>query len=240
MILYVNGDSHSAGAEAVNTFAFANDDPMYWGMGRKPHPDNERASYGCLVANHLYAILHCDAESASSNDRIIRTTDEYLKQFTPEMVIIGWATWEREEWLHDGTYYQLTASGTDTVPPELKNKYKEWVIAQSDHNVINQKFVDMHKKIFDLHIKLNDLDIPHLFFNTYSDFGHIKNLKHLGSEEVDWNGCYLEPYNPNFTYYNWLKSKGFSTVNPNSYHFGAKAHEAWADYILPTVLTLVK
>ena len=72
MILYVNGDSHSAGAEAVNDYCFAEDDPFYYALGRIPHPDNERASYGCNIANELFAILHCDAESASSNSRIIR------------------------------------------------------------------------------------------------------------------------------------------------------------------------
>jgi len=40
MILYVNGDSHTAGAEAVNSHAFADDDPAYKHLGRLPHPDN--------------------------------------------------------------------------------------------------------------------------------------------------------------------------------------------------------
>ena len=79
MILYVNGDSHSAGAEAVNPFAFANDDPHYKYLGRIPHPDNLFVSYGNILAKNLSAELYCDAESASSNDRIIRTTRHYLK-----------------------------------------------------------------------------------------------------------------------------------------------------------------
>ena len=95
MILYVNGDSHSAGAEAINEFGFAEDDRLYYGLGRQPHPDNLRVSYGCNIANELYAILHCDAESASSNSRILRTTRQYLKDFIPDAVIIGWSTWER-------------------------------------------------------------------------------------------------------------------------------------------------
>lgn len=139
MILYVNGDSHSAGAEAVNNHAFANDDPLYWGLGRQPHPDNLRASYGCELANLMGAILECDAESAASNDRIFRTTWSYLQgvqgmfnNVTPDYLIIGWSTWEREEWSYEGTYYQVTAGGTDTVPKELENKYKEWVIKQSE------------------------------------------------------------------------------------------------------------
>ena len=72
MIVYVNGDSHSAGAEAVNKFGFAHDDPQYANLGRRPHPENLRASYGALVADTFNAELYCDAESASSNSRIMR------------------------------------------------------------------------------------------------------------------------------------------------------------------------
>lgn len=236
MILYVNGDSHSAGAEAVNTFCFAEDDPMYYGLGRKPHPDNERVSYGCMLANKIYAILHCDAESASSNDRIMRVTQEYLNSgFKPDFVIIGWATWEREEWLHEGTYYQVTASGYDTVPRELETKYKQWVIDQTEPDVINQTTIRAHDKIYWFHQQLTLQDIPHLFFSTYHSFANIPNLAHLGAKQYDWGDSYIDPYNDNMTYFNWLKAQGHHTVSDNSYHFGAQAHSDWADYLYTRV-----
>ena len=78
MILYVNGDSHSAAAEAVNIHAFAEDDPKYFYLGRAPHPDNLSVSWGKLLSLTLRAGLHCAAESASSNARILRTTCEWL------------------------------------------------------------------------------------------------------------------------------------------------------------------
>ena len=40
MLLYVNGDSHAAAAEAVNAHAFAEDDSEFFYMGRAPHPAN--------------------------------------------------------------------------------------------------------------------------------------------------------------------------------------------------------
>jgi len=239
LILYVNGDSHSAGAEAVNSFCFAEDDPLYYGLGRRPHPDNERASYGCLLANHLYAILHCDAESASSNDRIMRTTLEYLETEKPDLVVIGWATWEREEWLHEGTYYQVTASGWDTVPAEFAERYRNWVIEQGSSDAINRRTIDAHNKIYQFHQLLNERGIRHLFFSTFHSFANIKNLQHLGAEEYDWNGSYLMPYTDSMTYYNYLTSQGFPTVGPKSYHLGWQAHEAWADFLLPTVNELL-
>lgn len=236
MIVYVNGDSHSAGAEVANPYCFAEDDPLYWGLGRRPHPDNERASYGCLLANHLFAVLHCDAESASSNDRIIRTTREYLNNMDkPDIVIIGWATWEREEWLHDGKYYQVTASGSDTVPPELETRYKKWVIEQSASDVINQRTIDAHATIYNFHKELEGQEVKHIFFSTFHSFANIKNLQHLGIEELDWGSSYIKPYDDSMTYYNFLTGCGYPTATPTSYHLGAQGHEAWANYLLPLV-----
>lgn len=241
MILYVNGDSNSAGAEAIKPYAFAEDDPLYWALGRQPHPDNLRVSYGCIVANYLTAVLECDAESASSNQRIMRTTLDYLQESTPDMIVIGWSTWEREEWHHDGIYYQVTAGGTDTVPDELKDQYKNWVIKQ-DYIERERKLLEWHDKIYKLHIDLEQQNIPHLFFNAYSDFSQIRNRRITTHNAVDapaeynWNGCYVDPYNRDCTYYYWLKNKGFNTVNPNSYHFGADAHQAWADFLYQTFI----
>jgi hypothetical protein len=237
VILYVNGDSHSAGAEIVNNHCFAKDDPLYWALDRKPHPDNLKLSYGCLIANQLGSILECDAESAASNDRILRTTQEYLQTKTPNLIIIGWSTWEREEWVLDNTYYQVTASGTDHVPKELQQRYKEWVIGQT-HQIRELKLLNWHNRIWQLHQELNSKNIPHIFFNTYSDFSSIRSRQittdtiQIIPNEYDWGSNYVAPYDSDITYYNWCKQKGFETVNPNSYHFGADAHRAWAEYLL--------
>lgn len=237
MIVYVNGDSHSAGAEAVKPYCFAQDDPAYWRLGKQPHPDNIQASYGCNIANHLGAVLDCDAESAASNDRIMRTTRQYLEQHEPDLVIIGWSTWEREEWFHDNVYYQVTASGTDSVPPALQDRYRKWVIDQ-DHVARERKMLYWHDQIYQLHQTLVSRSIPHLFFNTYSNFSTIRQRQvttHAVTvipNEYDWSESYVEPYNQNCAYYYWLKMQGHATVNPNSYHYNAQAHRAWSDFLL--------
>ena len=131
MILYVNGDSHSAAAEAVNSCAFAEDDTALAQLGRIPHPANLAVSWGRLLSLTLKAGFHCAAESASSNARILRTTRDWLRQqrgLDDVLLIIQWSTWEREEWLYEKTWYQVGASGTDHVPVELKEKYKNYVI----------------------------------------------------------------------------------------------------------------
>ena len=220
MILYVNGDSHSAGAEAVNDYCFAEDDPFYHALGRIPHPDNERVSYGCNIANELFAVLHCDAESASSNSRIIRTTREYLETITPDFVIIGWSTWEREEWLHDGVYWQINAGGIgQDWPDPVKEQYRDYVVNLN----WSERTRSAHQQIHAFHTELLDLGIPHLFFNTYNDF-HTE-------QPVNWHDSYIDPYNPDMTYWKWLTDQGFQSNS--SFHFRADAHRKWAEFLLP-------
>lgn len=241
MILYVNGDSHSAGAEIANPHAFAEDDGLYWALGRQPHPDNLKLSYGCELANMLGAILHCGAESSSSNDRIIRTTWKELQGVQsmpvhrPDLIIIGWSTWEREEWLYDDTYYQVTAGGTDRVPKELETRYKEWVVSQNQLTR-EARMLHWHDRIYKFHQNLLDLNIPHLFFNTYSEFsairkGHISDNVANPPKEYDWHGCYVDPYDRDQTFFYWLQNQGFKTVTENNYHFGHDAHCAWAEFL---------
>ena len=226
MILYVNGDSHSAAAEAMNTFCFAADDPLYYALGRHAHPDNEKVSYGCNVANYYHAVLHCDAESASSNSRIIRTTREYLKTHSPDLIIIGWSTWEREEWLVDDIYWQVNAGGiSNDWPDEVKERYQHWIVSV-DHKQKEQQAQD---EIWALHKEL--ADIPHLFFNSY--------LALESTTQYDWSDNYLHPYDKNYTYYHWLSNQGYKTVHSESYHYGPNAHIAWANYLIPYLTKLI-
>lgn len=223
MIVYANGDSHTAGAEAVNSHCFAYDDPLYYGLRRQPHPDNLRASYGCHLANSLNAIFECDAESGSSNERIIRTTRNYLTTERPDLVIIGWATWEREEFLINDVYYQFSAGRIMREwPKSVEEKYTEWVLTADPH----VRALHWHDTIYNFHLELKEQQIPHLFFNTL----HAFNYSNITPQE--WHGCYINPYSADGTYFHYLKNQGHTTVNQDSYHFGADAHRTWGEYLL--------
>lgn len=223
MILYTNGDSHTAAAECVNQHAFAEDDSRLWMLGRAPHPDNLAQSFSKLLSNRLAMGLVCDAESASSNDRIIRTTKQWMKKFDHELyrtfMVIQWSTWEREEWLIDGTYYQVNASGTDDVPDSHKQKYKEY-IANVDWLAKTQ---EAHARIYAFHLDLKRKNIKHIFFNGNNDFSKIKKQR-------NWSKNYIGPYDPNQTYNSIVGAK-CDTVSPTSYHYGVDGHRVWAQYI---------
>jgi hypothetical protein len=230
MMLYVNGDSHTAGAEAVNPHAFAEDAPELFYLGRAPHPENLAVSWGKVLSLALRSGFRCDAESASSNSRIIRTTREWLANggadHPDQLVIIQWSTWEREEWLHNGTYYQVGASGIDEVPQELQERYKNFIV-DTDWK---QKTIQAHKEIWEFHQELTAHNVRHIFFNGNNDFSSIADQK-------DWGPNYIGPYNPNQTYDAVIRSAGIETVMPNSWHFGRDGHSSFARFIINYIIS---
>jgi hypothetical protein len=227
MIIYVNGDSHTAAAEAVNSYAFAEDDPNLFYMGRAPHPENWRAGWAHQLGQLLKCPIFSDAESAASNARILRTTREWIAThphlYKDMVMMIQWSTWEREEWLHEGTWLQVGSSGIDDVPPSLQEKYRNFVIG-TDWEFKTQQ---AHQEIWQLHQELQDLGIRHVFFNGNNHFGKIPE-----SEKKDWGINYIDPYQAEMTYDQWLRRNGFDTVAPNSWHFGQSAHAAWCNRML--------
>ena len=225
MILYVNGNSHAAAAECVNPHAWACDDALYRALGQQPHPDNLRVSFGCELANQLGAILICDAQAGCSNDRIIRTTRSWIENnqtvLNDTFLVLQWTTWEREEWLHEGQYYQVGASGTDSIPLALQEKYRHYIVGLD----WNEKIRQAHDQIWQFHLELVEQNIRHVMFNGNTDFKQSQNRMY-------WNNTYIKPYDPKYTYDRVLRNNGFQTVNPASWHFGADAHCFWANYLL--------
>jgi len=225
MILYVNGCSHSAAAEAAVSHAWACDDGDLWEHGDKPHPANLAVSYGRHIADALNAELICQASSGGSNDRIIRTTIDWIQnnrtRLADTFMILQWTTWEREEWFYKNTWYQVNASGIDIVPDELQERYKNYVI-NVDWNI---KTPQAHDKIWKMHQYLKDLGIRHLFFSGHSTFSDIQNC-------YNWDKEYMHPYIREESYHNWLKNNGGTYAHPEGYHFDAKSHRLWANHVL--------
>ena len=218
----MNGDSHSAGAELVENYAFADDDPTYKHLGRRPHPDCIPHTFGYKLAQTLNAGFYLDAESGSSNARILRTTQQFLQDNRKQdvFVLIGWSSWDREEWEHNKDYLQVTAGGTDSVPESMEEEYKEWVVKQTPEE-LKRKEQLWYDRIWDFHCELNDQNIRHVFFNSMNRF----------NDNRDWDINFIP-----ISYSQWLTEQGFNTVENNS-HYGADAHRAWGKYIVTIVNT---
>jgi hypothetical protein len=231
MKIYVNGDSHAAAAEAVNPHAFAEDDSRYFYMGRAPHPENAAVGWPNTLGRLIKATVHNDSESASSNDRIRRTTRSWIEtnqRWLPgTLILISWSTWERQEWERDGKLYQVNASGMDHVHDQDRDRYREFIANIDWQQCTNRE----HELIWQLHCDLQNLDVRHVFFNGNNHFAEIPK-----SQQRDWGKSYIRPYDSHGTYDAWLKNNGFCTVSTNSWHFGADAHAAWAGFMLQYIV----
>jgi hypothetical protein len=200
MILCVNGDSHSI---------FEND-------------TKNRKAYSDVLAKLLNFKLVNLAKPGASNDCVIRTTRNYLENNRPDLIIIGWSTWEREEWEYQGHYYNVNSSGHDQLPDSLVTHYKQWVTEQTAETLIT-KSQQIHEKIYKLHCDLAKKQIPHVFFNCMYNFFEIAN-------QYNWHSSYIGPYNNDLSYYWYLKKRNFAT--DNWYHFAEDGHRAWADVLI--------
>ena len=222
MVVYVNGDSHAAAAEAAGPWSMAKDDVAHWALGRRSHPVNQQVSFGYLISQQLKSDYCCDAESGSSNLRILRSTREWLARNTaPDpLLIIQWSTWERDEWIINGEYYQVGASGTDTVPDAYQDRYRYFILDMNWHERRRQ----WHQDIWHFHCELQYQGIRHVFFNGNNHFE--------GEPRLDWKNHYISPYDGMGTYDSLLRINGYETVNTDSWHFGADAHCFWANYVL--------
>lgn len=205
MILYVNGDSHSLGAMKDKSTG---------------------QSFTNIIANEFDLLVINQAEHASSASRIIRTTREFFSKTNSKdtMVLIGWGTWEREEWEYNGKYYNVMEHWYTHLPDKLLEKYNAWITSLNP-DLIDEKSRSIHKEIYGLHQFLTERNIPHLFFNCMYNFFGIKE-----SEMLDWNNCYIGPYNNDLSYYWYLTKKQFES--DHWYHFDSSGHQAWADVLI--------
>jgi len=200
MILYVNGDSHSQGVGVQID-----------------------ESYPVIIAKEFGLDIVNEAQSGASNARILRTSKEYLaSQQTPDLIVIGWSTWEREEWQYENTYYNVNSSGHDPLPKILEHSYKKWVIEQTPE-ILNKKSSHWHKEIFQFHKELLQKNIKHIFFNCMYNFFQIE-------DKLDWDMNFIGPYDNDSSYYWWLTQQGYES--DKWYHFRASGHQAWGNRLI--------
>jgi hypothetical protein len=208
MLLYANGDSHSIGA-------------MKDGATGK--------SFVQLVAEHFNFDVRNDSEGASSATRIIRTTQDYLTKNKPQLVLIGWGTWEREEWVYDNQYYNIMVGWYKHLPEQLKSRYNNWE-KQQDYDTLVKKSCLVHEHIHRLHRLLDACSIPHLFFNCMYDFQGVQT-----EDQYDWKNKYLDPYKSDKSYVWYMKNKKYE--HDKWYHFAQEAHTEWANIIIKHIET---
>lgn len=238
MNIFFNGDSHTCGSE------------LYY-----PKQD----TYSYRLAKLLDAkVVGNLSMGGASNDYIINTTEEYLRNCEktntyPDLIVIGWSECRRYDWYHEGQY--LSIGSTDFAPELAEELDGERYVY--DNTVMREPFIVYamtkyyHNRIYNLHKKLEDMNIPHLFFMGVHSFYETIEIddKYLPfqfkSKDVhnnhklihfDWNNRFWNPYDQlNGSFLSWGRNKGYP-VTPY-HHLSNEAHSEFAHILKEYLLT---
>jgi hypothetical protein len=127
MILYVNGDEHCAGADAVIPCVYAEDSFDLWWMGQVPNPENLKGSFSNFVKLALQSRLYNESSITRSNDNIISATKNFVESNRHDQIvtIIGFP---------ESNDHQLTEFGVWLKQHDVKHilyptdEYSNWLI----------------------------------------------------------------------------------------------------------------
>ena len=179
-------------------------------------------SYGNIIAQNLNAVLVCDAMSDQTNEQIAKRTLDYAINNKDSFIVVGWNTWEVENFDYDGTSYVFSGGCNENdYPKELRKKYTEWKkdLYSEDRIAISEK--KNHDVIWELHCRLTDLGVKHLFFNILAHFSTITDKK-------KWGNNFVYPYVMGNTMHKFCKNS-----SSDDFHFNSLDHIKWAEFLLP-------
>ena len=221
MLMYINGDSNTAGTEL----------------------ENIEDAFGVMLAKYLGMEYLIEATHGASNMKILRTTEQYLDQcqrenIKPDFVLIGWSEWAREDWFVTGEYRSIHGLGLRSPQKIDPERYAYW----QDNCLRNPLYEaamakSYNTQIHNLHCRLQRMGLPHLFFNaiqslysTEKAFAPADRTMHLPFK-LDWHDCYYHPYSEDHAMRNWALAQRFEQVTPGWYHFTGPAQQAWFEVL---------
>ena len=220
MLLVVNGCSYTYGYEIDESV-------------------REKSCYGNVLADKIWYDSFNIAVSGSSNDRIFRTTLDWIFKNDYEKVffVIGWTNKNRREYYYAPykNYIQLVNRGyTQDFDNKIRQQMYEWYYedcilsddASDDinylHNVINLQNVFKSRNI------------------NYLMFDCVKNHSWQKSNECFYNEIDYERYVTETTFLDYVEERGypFEPYGPQKNLRGhplEEAHKAWGHYLFDYV-----
>ena len=233
--VYVNGDSQTIGTDLADNCASY---PYY------------------LVRDMNGVIIENPAIGGASNDRILRTTHQYLDDCErndrtlassvddafPDFVIIGWTEYNRYDWFYQGKMRTANAE-LDGLGPEETNLEQNQARGawQNFHlgNPVNAaaQIAYYYNQMMNLHDRLRYLKIPHLFLNAHAGFYDNYGAEHRGNaiatelfEEFDWQNCFWNVFSKtDCSFTSWAGRRNYKHVP--GWHYEHKAHIDFGQYL---------
>jgi hypothetical protein len=204
--------------------------------------DNNKFNYANKIAEHFNWHHIQLAEGGSSNDRISRTTLEYLetqKDYFENniVVLIGWTSIFRSELYYNNFYKKITANKHHRYKnTELEDWYNNWQTFNCEEIQAMQNKLD---NIILMKNYLENNKIPFVFHNTIDGLNPIKtkyysqdNLLNLRLQNIEkLKNFFLskQSFRDLMKIYNWKNS---------GQHPDKNAHENYAKLMIDFINTL--
>ena len=230
--VFVNGDSHTA---------------QVYGEPAPTATEILAQEFGCDYEN--IALPGC------SNQRIIRTTQERLRDLDPShtLIIIGWTSFERTEWFYSGRWHAICGDPYYEVDAQLGHLWQDH-ISRYDSTSAQERgrqHLEQHHAIYVFHNLLKDLGYQFIFYQGCRYHFFANTAQESQPWRLEWQPDVWahDPYHwiengqikaDSFSYH--ALSHGCAHADERA-HFGADAHRAWADRLRPMVqnkLSLLK
>jgi hypothetical protein len=232
--IIVNGDSYSA----------KNDSPVW----------------ADALAKKLNLPLVNLAAAGSSNDRILRSTIDYLENSLCKypLVIIGWSFVTRMEIWYRGNNQHLLDKAPDNKNPNVDNQLRflslGWIVNNHPKEVTDEYKnlislpTDYHKVVVDFYLKiflltnyLKNRNINYFMFSGASNSDwHINDLKPATSysfcREVNNDPQICKLYE--FSLSNWAKENDSNCSS--TFHLSAQGHIQFADHLYQLMKSIHK
>jgi len=223
MHVFVNGDSHTA--------------QVYGSSGQ--------TAIQILADEHSCTIENL-ALPGGSNQRIIRTTQERLKDLDPieTLIVIGWSSFERTEWFYKNQWHAICGDDHYDLDPEIADLWRQhidswWV---NDNHESWRRQAEQHNQIWLLHKLLHDLGYQFLFYQGCRTFffdgcpqqDQEFRLPWIADTWVHDPYVRLEKDNTRIidSFSHHSDNMGFVHADDRA-HYGADAHRSWADRMRP-------
>jgi hypothetical protein len=235
-LLYVNGCSHSCGAEI-----------SYPDSHRTP--DDLKGSWGGQLASRFNLIHYNDAIAGQDNHSIMSSTIHsvlnLLDQYNANeiLVIIGWTGFERDHFIYQDKKYRFVPGCQDRPffkqwPDVVQNAFHNYILGIDLKSNTNNKFSLIYYSLVNF-LKLHNVD--YYFFNALHAVQYpAKNLLHETSndnptikifDQIQSDSNYLEPLNWDLTYYAYMKSRFDGHIDGRNHHFLASDQTTWANIL---------
>jgi hypothetical protein len=219
--IFVNGDSHTA---------------QVYGSLAPTATQILAEKYHCTYTNI--------ALPGGSNQRIIRTTQEQLTSLDPKttLIIIGWSSFERTEWFFQDQWHKISGDPAYEIDKQLQELWHQHIDSwwNDDNHECWRRQADQHHAIWVFHRLLHDLGYEFVFYQGCKTFFFDGCPQQDQPFRLPWipdiwaHDPYVQVSQDNerviesFSHY--AENLGYRHTDDRA-HFGADAHEAWADYL---------